>query len=186
MNSFSFKYGTVEFRAKMPAGDWLWPALWLMPRYSVYGGWPTSGEIDVMEMRGNRALFADGGHVGVEQASSTIHFGPSPSVKNQWPKAHFARNQGPGFHDGFHLYRFVWTPSGLSFYIDNVHLATVDAGPGFWIFGEFQNSGLPNPWTQGTIMAPFDQEFFLIINLAIGGTNFFVDSFENRPYPKPW
>lgn len=43
--SFSFKYGTLEIRAKMPRGDWLWPALWLMPRYSVYGGWPRSGEI---------------------------------------------------------------------------------------------------------------------------------------------
>lgn len=43
--SFSFKYGTLEIRAKMPLGDWLWPALWLMPRYSVYGWWPASGEI---------------------------------------------------------------------------------------------------------------------------------------------
>lgn len=42
--SFSFKFGTLEIRAKMPAGDWLWPALWMMPKYRVYGGWPMSGE----------------------------------------------------------------------------------------------------------------------------------------------
>lgn len=43
--SFAFKFGTLEIRAKMPRGDWLWPALWLMPKHSVYGGWPRSGEI---------------------------------------------------------------------------------------------------------------------------------------------
>ena len=43
--SFAFKFGTLEIRAKMPLGDWLWPALWMMPKDSVYGGWPRSGEI---------------------------------------------------------------------------------------------------------------------------------------------
>lgn len=43
--SFSFKYGTLEIRAKLPLGDWLWPALWMMPTHSVYGQWPRSGEI---------------------------------------------------------------------------------------------------------------------------------------------
>lgn len=44
-NSFSFKYGTLEIRAKMPLGDWLWPALWLYSTHEVYGRWPISGEI---------------------------------------------------------------------------------------------------------------------------------------------
>jgi beta-glucanase (GH16 family) len=47
VNSFAFKYGTLEIRAKMPAGDWLWPALWLMPKTNAYGTWPSSGEIDL-------------------------------------------------------------------------------------------------------------------------------------------
>lgn len=75
-NSFSFKFGTMEIRAKMPAGDWLWPALWMMPRESVYGGWPMSGEIDLQELRSNRQLYDGAVNVGVNQAGSTMHFGP--------------------------------------------------------------------------------------------------------------
>ena len=53
VNSFSFKYGRVEVRAKLPKGDWLWPAIWLLPKHNEYGEWPASGEIDIMESRGN-------------------------------------------------------------------------------------------------------------------------------------
>ena len=49
----AFKFGRMEVRARLPRGDWLWPAIWLLPQNSVYGGWPTSGEIDLMESRGN-------------------------------------------------------------------------------------------------------------------------------------
>lgn len=185
-DSFSFKYGSVEIRAKMPEGDWLWPALWMMPTDSVYGAWPISGEIDIMEMRGNRALYASGGHVGNQQCSSTIHFGPSASVKNQWPLAHFARNQLEPFSDTFHTYKFVWTPEGLTFSVDDIVTGKVNPENGFWYHGDFESSGLPNPWQNATLLAPFDQEFHLILNLAIGGTNFFDDSFVNFPLPKPW
>ena len=47
------KYGRVEVEAKIPAGDWLWPAIWMMPAKDTYGPWPASGEIDIMESRGN-------------------------------------------------------------------------------------------------------------------------------------
>lgn len=60
----------------MPAGDWLWPALWMMPRHNVYGGWPMSGEIDLQEQRSNRQLYDGDVNVGVNQAGSTMHFGP--------------------------------------------------------------------------------------------------------------
>lgn len=53
VKSFNFRYGRVEFKAKLPVGDWLWPALWLLPARQEYGNWPASGEIDVMESRGN-------------------------------------------------------------------------------------------------------------------------------------
>lgn len=46
-------YGKVEFVAKLPKGDWLWPAVWMMPENSRYGEWPMSGEIDIMEGKGN-------------------------------------------------------------------------------------------------------------------------------------
>lgn len=56
VNSFAFRYGRVEVKAKMPSGDWLWPAIWLMPKYNTYGVWPASGEIDMVESRGNKDL----------------------------------------------------------------------------------------------------------------------------------
>uniref|UniRef100_A0A182KD84 GH16 domain-containing protein n=1 Tax=Anopheles christyi TaxID=43041 RepID=A0A182KD84_9DIPT len=51
VDSFSFKYGTMEVRARIPTGDWLWPAVWLLPKRQVYGTWPASGEIDLLESR---------------------------------------------------------------------------------------------------------------------------------------
>jgi beta-glucanase (GH16 family) len=49
----TLRYGKIEVVAKLPKGDWLWPAIWMMPQESVYGDWPRSGEIDIMEARGN-------------------------------------------------------------------------------------------------------------------------------------
>src|SRR6185312_4325684 len=65
---FAQAYGLIEFRAKFPSGTGLWPALWMMPRDSAYGGWPTSGEIDVFESRGD--------NMGLVQGSN--HSGTSP------------------------------------------------------------------------------------------------------------
>lgn len=84
------------------------------------------------------------------------------------------------------MYKLTWSPTQLRFLVDNELVGTADAGEGFWKYGGFESSGYPNPWAGGTIMAPFDQEFFLIMNLAVGGTNFFDDSFVNRDNPKPW
>lgn len=80
VNSFAFKFGTLEIRAKLPAGDWIWPALWLMPKDSVYGPWPNSGEIDLVEIRGNRNLFDGSVNVGAEQAGCTMHWGKTSKL----------------------------------------------------------------------------------------------------------
>jgi hypothetical protein len=68
----------------MPAGDWLWPAIWLLPTRNVYGGWPRSGEIVLSEARGNRKLFSGNVNVGTKQVGSTLHFEPRWDV-NGWP-----------------------------------------------------------------------------------------------------
>lgn len=66
-------------------------------------------------------------------------------------------------------------------------IGSVDAGDGFWYRDpQFKNSGLPNPWAGGSRMAPFDKPFYIILNLAAGGVNYFGDGFVNQPYPKPW
>jgi beta-glucanase (GH16 family) len=88
IDTFTFTYGIIEVRARIPVGDWIWPgiikgffknifyfnltnaALWMMPKDNSYGGWPTSGEIDIMESRGNRGFVLDNGvHIGVEQVN---------------------------------------------------------------------------------------------------------------------
>ncbi|KAK7480916.1 hypothetical protein BaRGS_00027827, partial [Batillaria attramentaria] len=71
------KYGKVEVVAQLPKGDWLWPAIWMMPVDNAYGGWPRSGEIDIMEACGNQHLtFHDGSSAGVDLDHATIHYGP--------------------------------------------------------------------------------------------------------------
>jgi beta-glucanase (GH16 family) len=78
VDSFAFKYGKVVIRAKMPGGDWLWPSIWLMPRWNQYSFWPASGEIDIVESRGNRNLVnASDVHIGTQMISSTLHWGPA-------------------------------------------------------------------------------------------------------------
>ena len=68
----SIRYGKVEVVAKLPIGDWLWPAIWMMPVNNTYGQWPASGEIDIMESRGNAMSYPLG---GVDSYSSTLHWG---------------------------------------------------------------------------------------------------------------
>lgn len=65
------RYGRVEVRARLPRGDWLWPAIWMMPTDSVYGTWPKSGEMDIMEARGNTVDYPGGRDVYY----STLHWG---------------------------------------------------------------------------------------------------------------
>ena len=113
VNSFSFRYGRVEVRAKIPSGDWLWPAIWMLPTHNPYGTWPASGEIDIMESRGNRQFFDQQGvNIGCEQVSSTLHFGP------YWPYDAYenvgtATNSAPnaGFNNEFHTFGIEWTDS---------------------------------------------------------------------------
>lgn len=182
---FGFRYGDVEVRAKMPAGDWIWPAIWMMPRFDFYGGWPRSGEIDISEIRGNLNLHDENGvHVGVQQHGSTMHWGPEWNV-NGFLNTHWTRNSNPGFDAGFHTYRVRWTDQYLEFFLDGGSIGRVDAGAGFWAKGGF---GPPhtNPWEGRPAIAPFDQEFYIILNNAVGGIAYFLDSFVNTPHPKPW
>ena len=72
VNSFSTKYGRVEIRAKLPQGDWIWPAIWMLPKRNEYGPWPASGEIDIMESRGNAPGYPAKGN---DWFGSTLHWG---------------------------------------------------------------------------------------------------------------
>lgn len=141
--------------------------------------------------RGNRQLFdGDDINVGIEQVGQTLHFGPrwDETAWDDAPSTHFETNQFPGtsFNDDFHVFRMVWTNESITFMVDGNVTGVVDAGDGFWVRGGFDQTGRENPWQRGTSMAPFDQEFYIIMNLAVGGTAHFDDGFRNEPTFKPW
>ncbi|CAH0546479.1 unnamed protein product [Brassicogethes aeneus] len=185
VNSFTFTYGKVEVRAKIPAGDWLWPAIWMMPKDFKYSSWPASGEIDIMESRGNRDLKENGRNIGTQLMGSTLHFGPNPA-NNAFMHTHWEKSLPQGFDRDFHNYQVNWNPNGITFSVDNQVIGEVKpTNEGFWKVGDLAKSNLPNPWKGSSKMAPFDQQFYLILNLAVGGTNFFPDNASN-PGGKAW
>lgn len=188
----AFKYGVVEIKAKLPAGDWLRPTIKLLPKTNFYGEWPTSGEIDLVEARGNRKYQDDFGSIGIDQMTSTLHFGPN-SKANGWENAHYIKNSDKGFNEDFHIYKLDWSENGITIFVDNDEIGkfSVSTDKSFWELGQYGINPMirdkTNPWARGTAMAPFDQEFFISIGLAVGGvSNYFSDDFENQPYAKPW
>jgi beta-glucanase (GH16 family) len=177
----SCQYCHVQIRARLPLGDWLWPALWMLPRDLVYGGWPASGEIDIMETRGNGLDYPGG---GVGSFHATLHWGP------RWPADPYYLTTGGyklksgALSDDFHIYGLKWSPTGLQVYLDNETntVLNVKFDQPFYNRGGFGSQGLNNPWRGRSNAAPFDQEFYVIFNLAVGGTNgYFPDG-----YGKPW
>lgn len=179
--SFSTKYGRVEIRAKLPKGDWIWPAMWMLPRWNQYGGWPASGEIDIMESRGNAPGYPNGGY---DSYGSTLHWGPDFS-RNRYTLTH-AEHKGADLTADFHTFGMKWDETGIYTYIDddaNRVLSVSFGSQSFWTRGGFSESNLKNPWRGRTNAAPFDQKFFLIMNVAVGGT---ATYFEDGVGGKPW
>ncbi len=140
-NTFNQKYGRFEALIKLPLGDGLWPAFWLMPQDNVYGGWANSGEIDIMEARGRLPF----------EASSALHFGGS-WPDNQYTSDTYNFPSGKSIND-FNLYAVEWEETVMRFYVNDVLYHTVS---------NWSSTGYPYP-------APFDQSFYIILNLAVGG-----------------
>jgi beta-glucanase (GH16 family) len=137
-----WKYGRIEVRAKLPFGQGIWPAIWMLPTDWVYGGWPASGEIDIMEMLGHDVYTIYG----------SLHFGGNnqehvyTSTAYQLPAGDFVNN--------YHVFALEWEEEEFRWYVDG-HLYKIT-----------------NNWytTQAPYPAPFDQRFHLILNIAVGGT----------------
>jgi len=181
-SSFNFKYGRVEVKAKLPKGDWIWPAIWMMPRRNSYGDWPASGEIDIVESRGNAAGYPAG---GVDVLGSTLHWGPYWAV-DPYTLTHKELKAPSGdWNSDFHIFGMFWDATGIYTYVDtqsNQVLVVNFTATDFWTRGGWGNT-YANPWAGRPNAAPFDQEFYLTLNVAVGGTNgYFPDGQGNKPW----
>ena len=152
--TFSRKYGRFEFSAKFPSGKGFWPAFWLMPSDSPYGGWPACGEIDIVENKGNYPAVVQG----------TIHYAdPRGGSVHSSGLYTFAQNDGV---TNFHTYDLDWTTNSIQWFVDGKLYVTQD---------QWSTVGAPYP-------APFDQPFYIIMNLAVGG-NYGGDPDTNTVFP---
>ncbi|KAI8575461.1 hypothetical protein K450DRAFT_292668 [Umbelopsis ramanniana AG] len=176
--AFSVSYGKVEISARMPKGDWIWPAIWLMPRHSMYGAWPASGRIDIVETRGN----VNYTYGNVTSAGSTLQWGPSMDL-NAYMDTHVEVlvDSGNSFADKFHVWGLEWNSTSLRTYVDNTTLLQVAFEKPFWERHAFPEWAT-NPWKGSETSAPFDQEFVLIMNVAVGGTNGYFPDAKNKPW----
>ena len=168
---FQKVYGRFECRAKLPLGKGLWPAFWMLPATNTYGGWAASGELDIMEARGQEPT----------KVSGTIHYGSC------WP-ANVHSGADFLFPDKttiaeFHIYALEWEPEELHWYVDDKLYSTQKK---WWSSSKvnYQRQGVKpkedgerNPWP-----APFDKPFYLILNLAIGG-NFLGNPDTQTSFP---
>ena len=139
---FAHEYGRFEFRARFPKGKGYWPALWLMPKDSIYGGWPACGEIDVAENKGDYPAVVQG----------TIHYA-APGGGHVQSTDYYTFPVGGDKANDFHTYDLEWTTNSISWYVDNQLYETQT---------NWSTANAPYP-------APFNQPFYIIMNLAIGG-----------------
>lgn len=136
-NKFDFKYGRVEVSAILPKGKGLWPAIWALPTEWKYGGWPKSGEIDIME------------HVGYEPDSvyGTVH----TEKFNHVIHTQVGKGVKINPYTAYHIYAIEWFEDHMDFFVDDQKYLT------------FKNTKKGSPdW-------PFDQNFHMILNIAVGG-----------------
>ncbi|EJD37768.1 concanavalin A-like lectin/glucanase [Auricularia subglabra TFB-10046 SS5] len=192
--SKSVKYGRIEVRARMPRGDWLWPAIWMMPKDNVYGAWPRSGEIDIIESRGNGPSYPSQGR---DWLSSALHWGPAPLLDAYIHTTGWWHDKHLTFDAGFHTYVLEWDEQFLWTYIDSrgarIFNHRFHASKPFFARGNFPSTvfngthevRLENPWAGSPSpgVAPFDQSFYLILDVAVGGTNGWFPDGKGK---KPW
>ncbi|WP_270182697.1 carbohydrate binding domain-containing protein [Alkalihalobacillus sp. CinArs1] len=144
-NKGDWTYGRYEIRAKLPKGQGLWPAIWMMPTdYDLYSGWPATGEIDIMELLGHDPNTIYG----------TLHYGKP--WKNTGEEFELPAGD---FSEDYHTFTVDWEPGEFRWYVDGILYAKQND----W-FTKSENEAAAY-----TYPAPFDRDFFLQLNLAVGG-----------------
>lgn len=138
-NKADFTFGRMDIRAKLPKGQGIWPAIWMLPTDEVYGSWPKSGEIDVMETVGHKPATLHG----------TAHYGPD------WPDNKFIGDTlvlpTGDFSDDFHVFSIVWEKDVIRWYLDGVRYHVI------------------RPTDVQPHRYPFNERFHFILNVAVGG-----------------
>lgn len=146
-NKHDFTYGLFEARVKVPSGMGYLPAFWMMPTdENLYGQWPRCGEIDIMEVMGQNT----------KQSYGTIHYG-NPHNQKQGTKT--LSDDVADFSEAYHVFALEWLPGQLIWYVDGMEIYRT-------------NDWFTTTEGQGTVTypAPFDQPFYVILNLAVGGS----------------
>ena len=146
-NLKTFTYGRFEVKAKVPKGQGYLPAFWLMANdENVYGQWPRCGEIDCMEVMGQ----------DTKKLYGTIHYG-NQHAESQG--TYTIEDGKESFSDGFHTFTCDWEPGKITWYVDGI---------------KYHEESNWHSTTEGqgtlTYPAPFDQPFYIILNLAVGGS----------------
>lgn len=140
LNKGDIRYGRIESRMKMPKGQGLWPAFWMLSSEEVYGPWPQSGEIDIMEYRGDK----------LNETHGTLHFG-NPWPNNSSTTKIFTLAEG-AFNEDFHVYAVEWTNQDIKWLVDG------------YLYSTKTRNDL------GGLRWPFDQDFHILLNMAVGGS----------------
>ena len=139
-----FKYGRIEASIKFPEGQGFLPAFWMMPKSeTIYGSWPRCGEIDISEVLGHET----------DTTYGTIHFG-NPHVQSQFK---MTLDEG-SFSSDFHTFAIEWEPGVIKWFVDDVEIGCEQR----WFTAFSADSPQNYP-------APFNQDFYIILNLAVGG-----------------
>ena len=135
-----FQYGRIDVRAILPFGQGIWPAIWMLGANFPNSGWPSCGEIDIMELLGSSPSTVHG----------TIHFGADWTQHNYVGQG-TSLPSGETFADEFHVFSIDWNEDGITWFIDDQPFYSVTSTV---------TGGQPYP---------FDSPFFFILNVAVGG-----------------
>ncbi len=168
---FDFTYGRVEASIKTTPGQGLWGAFWMLSTDSPYGsdGWAATGEIDIMEA-------ANPGVAETQFAGSTLYHG-FPSPWQQSISTPFPEDLGINLSE-FNTYAVEWEQNQIRFFINDVHFRTISSQSYYSYYYDEQEQG----YKLSTNGAPFDTDFHLILNLAVGG-NLTGNNIEDSSLP---
>jgi len=139
-NKRTFAHGRVDIRAKLPEGQGIWPALWMLGNNFSTVGWPACGEIDIMELVGHEPGTVHG----------TAHWGPQGQGFSTYQGAPYSLSGGEKFSEEFHVFSIIREPGAITWYVDDnqyFRLTNADVNVAY----------------------PFDMDFFFIFNIAVGG-----------------